>query len=384
MAAARGLMRAHLAGRLWMATKRSGTEATDSFTYSATHAVLIGIAAGAGLFLAWMAAGTLFLIFAGLLFAALLDACARGLARVLPIHRHWNLTIVCIGLVAAFVAFLVWSGFSVALQIDQFVQALNQQLQSLGQSMVKLGVIPAGENGKTPTIGDLSHLLFANPNQLFGEAQGAFSRTIGGLGDAVIIVLIGIFVAADPLTYKHHMVELLPLRQRKRVGLLLDETATVLRRWLVGQFAAMVLLAILTAIVLVALRVPSPALLGIQAGLFEFIPYLGAVVGAVPILLLALPLGSFTLWTALGLYAVVHFAVGNVMVPMIQKRTLDLPPAVALASLAIFGVLFGLASVAVATPVVVAIRHAILRLRELPADDDVGRAERLSYQSKTP
>jgi predicted PurR-regulated permease PerM len=69
---------------------------------------------------------------------------------------------------------------------------------------------------------------------------------------------------------------------------------------------------------------------------------------------------------------------------MMQKRTLDLPPAVALASLAIFGVLFGLASVAVATPVVVAIRHAVLRLRELPADDDTDETEQLSYRHKTP
>ena len=103
-----------------------------------------------------------------------------------------------------------------------------------------------------------------------------------------------------------------------------------------------------------------------------------------PILLLTLPLGNFTLWVTLGLYAVIHFVVGNIMVPMMQKRTLDLPPAVALASLAIFGVLFGLASVAVATPVVVAIRHAVLRLRELPADGDTAEPEQLSYRHKTP
>jgi predicted PurR-regulated permease PerM len=118
-------------------------------------------------------------------------------------------------------------------------------------------------------------------------------------------------------------------------------------------------------------------LLGIQAGLFEFIPYLGAVVGALPILLLALPLGTFTLWVTLALYAVIHFAVGNIVVPMMQKRTLDLPPAVALAALALFGVVFGLASVAVATPLVVAIRHAYLRLRELLADDDTAETMRV-------
>ena len=64
----------------------------------------------------------------------------------------------------------------------------------------------------------------------------------------------------------------------------------------------------------------------------------------------------------LGLYTVIHIGVGNVIMPLIQKRTIDLPPAFTLASLTLFGVLFGVAGVAVATPVVAAVRHAMLRL----------------------
>jgi predicted PurR-regulated permease PerM len=109
--------------------------------------------------------------------------------------------------------------------------------------------------------------------------------------------------------------------------------------------------------------------LGILAGLLEFIPYLGAVAGAVPILLLALPLGNSTLLVTMGLYVVIHVVVGNVVMPMIQKRTVDLPPAFALASLTLFGVLFGIAGITVATPIVAAIRHALLRLQHYSADD---------------
>jgi hypothetical protein len=58
-----------------------------AFGAPAVRAVLIALAGGAGLFLAWMAADALLLIFAGLLFAALLDFCTRGLARLLPISR---------------------------------------------------------------------------------------------------------------------------------------------------------------------------------------------------------------------------------------------------------------------------------------------------------
>ncbi len=166
------------------------------------RAVLVGLAGGAGLFLAWMAANTFFLIFAGLLFAALLDACTRGLGRVLPIGRGWNLAIVCLGFAVAILGLLFWSGYSIALQIDQLLDALNQELHFLEQKMTDFGFAPATASGGSASIGDLFRFLFPNPNQLFGQAQSAFSRTLGGVGDAAIFVLIGVFVAADPVVYR--------------------------------------------------------------------------------------------------------------------------------------------------------------------------------------
>ena len=105
----------------------------------ALRAVLIGLAGGAGLFLAWMAADTLLLIFAGLLVASLLDACTRGLTSVLRIGRGWNLAVICLGLALAIVGLLFWSGYSIALQIDQLMLALNQELHFLEQKMADLG-----------------------------------------------------------------------------------------------------------------------------------------------------------------------------------------------------------------------------------------------------
>jgi predicted PurR-regulated permease PerM len=327
--------------------------------------VVVGLAGGAGLFLAWMAADTLLLIFAGLLFAALLDACTRGLTKVLPISRGWNLAIVSFTIAIVIAGLLVWSGFSIARQITALLAALNRQLHALEHGMAAMGVAPANESGGASSLGDLVRFLFPNPHQLFGEAQSAFTLALGGVGEAIIVVLIGGFVAADPTAYRRGIVGLVPLRHSQRVGLILDETAMVLRRWLIGQLAAMLFLSILTWIMLAA---NSPLLLGIQAGLFNFIPYLGAVVGAAPILLIALPLGTTTLLIVLGFYTVIHVGVGYVVMPLIQKQTVHLPPAMTLASLILFGVLFGVASVAVATPVVAAIRHMVVRLQQFPSD----------------
>lgn len=336
------------------------------------RAVLVGLAGGAGLFLAWMAADALFLIFAGFLFAALLDACTRGLARVLPISRGWNLLIVCLGFAVAILGLLFWSGYSIAVQIDQLLHALNQGLGFLEQKMIDLGFAPASASGGSASIGDLFRFLFPNPNQLFGPAQSAVTRTLGGIGDAVVFLLIGVFIAADPATYRDRVLEFLPLTQRKPVALLLDEVSKCLRRWLMGQLAAMLLLAVLTWIALLALGVPSSLLLGFQTGLLEFIPYVGSVIAAVPIFLIALPLGTFTVVVALGLYAILHILVGIVVLPLIQKQTLDLPPALAVASLTLFGVLFGVVGVAVATPLVIVIRQAVLQYRQLSSETGSG------------
>lgn len=348
------------------------------------RAVLVGLAGGAGLFLAWMAANTFFLIFAGLLFAALLDACTRGLGRVLPIGRGWNLAIVCLGFAVAILGLLFWSGYSIALQIDQLLDALNQELHFLEQKMTDFGFAPATASGGSASIGDLFRFLFPNPNQLFGQAQSAFSRTLGGVGDAAIFVLIGVFVAADPVVYRERVLEFLPLSQRQSVAFLLDEVSKTLRRWLIGQLAAMLLLAVLTWIALLALGVPSSFLLGIQTGLLEFIPYLGSVIAAVPVFLMALPLGTFTVVVALGLYAILHILVGMVFVPLIQKQTLDLPPALAVASLTLFGALFGVVGVAVATPLVIVIRQAVLHFRQFSSEttmDEFGKPRPLAGQA---
>jgi predicted PurR-regulated permease PerM len=337
------------------------------------RAVLVGLAGGAGLFLAWMAAGTLLLIFAGLLFAALLDACTRGLSLLLPLPRAWNLAIVSVAIAIIVAGLLFWSGFSVAQQISDLMHALNQQLHALEQGMAALGVAPSARAGATP-IGHLGQLLFPNPHQLFGEARNAFTLALGGIGEAVIVVLIGLFVAVDPALYRRGIVELLPERRRLAVAVILDETALYLRRWLVGQLAAMALLAVLTTIMLAIFGVPSPVLLGIQAGLFNFVPYLGAVVGGAPILLMTLPLGTTTLLIVIGLYTVIHVGVGYAVMPLIQKQAVHLPPALTLASLVLFGALFGIMSVAVATPLVAAIRNAALRYRQFPAIASDARA----------
>lgn len=335
-----------------------------------TQTVLIAAAAGAGLFLAWTAAETLLLVFAGLLLGVLLDTLTRGLGAVLPLARGWRLAIVCLGLLALLAGALAWGGYALVSEWDQLAKVLSDQLEALRYQIDNLGITPPTD-GKDD-IQTLAGWLLPDPGRLFGGARSAFSAALGMIGSAVVIILIGVFAAADPALYRSGFLALVPSARRRRVGEVLDEMATALRWWLVGQLVTMAVVGVSIGIVLTLLGVPGAMLLGLQAAIVNFIPYLGPLVAAIPILLAAASLGlSMAAWV-LGVYLVIQTIEGYVLMPLIQDRAVHVPPVLALAALLLFGALFGAAGVAMAIPLTAVLRVAVLRLYV----EDVLRARR--------
>jgi predicted PurR-regulated permease PerM len=107
---------------------------------------------------------------------------------------------------------------------------------------------------------------------------------------------------------------------------------------------------------------PSALVLGLLAGLLEFIPFAGPIIAAVPAVLLALVVGpDMALWVA-GLYLVVQQLEGNLLSPLIQQYAVDLPGVVLLFSLIGFGILFGTLGVVLAAPLAVVTLVLVKRL----------------------
>jgi predicted PurR-regulated permease PerM len=323
--------------------------------------MLVALAAGAGLFLAWQTAGSLLLLFAGLLFAALLDAAARGLAHALPsLGRPWRLAAVCALLALAVAALCAWGGYNLVGQVDGLIALIDEQLRALRGELKAIGIAPPPGSEQGPRT--LAQLLLPDPSALFGTAFTAFNVASGLLGNAIVVVFVGLFAAADPATYRRGVLLLLPHHRRRRVGEVLDEMAATLRWWLVGQLVAVVLIALSTWLVLALIGMPAAALLGLQAGLLNFIPYLGPVVAAVPIGLAGMAQGTSTALWALGAYFLVQTIEGYVLAPLILRRAVDMPPVLTLAAVALSGALFGGLGVALATPLVAVLKVAVVRL----------------------
>ena len=324
------------------------------FTLAAALSVL---SVAVGIILIWRTSSSLLVLFAGVLFASFLDACARALAAVIPIGRAWRLTLVVLILTALIVLGAVWGVGKVPEQARLLIRVMDAQLDVLHQRLASVGVDLFGPDGAR----DLSR-WFPDHDKLFGHAQTAVGTAASVMANTLVIVFIGLLFSFDPQIYRDGIVLLVKPSSRNRVRAVMDEMGAVLRSWLVGQLIRIVLMAVCVWLALYLLGLPGAFLLGVQAGVSNFVPYLGPILAGIPVGLVAMPLGPSMLIWAVGVYTVIQSVEGYVIGPLIQRQAVELPPAWTLVAIVLFGSLFGVMGIALALPLFAIGRVAVLRL----------------------
>jgi predicted PurR-regulated permease PerM len=219
-----------------------------------------------------------------------------------------------------------------------------------------LGIDLFGPGGRQ----DLSHFL-SDPGRLFGHVQYAVSGAYGVVMNTVVVVCLGLFFAGQPAAYREGVLMLLPGSARARVRMVLNEMGQALRSWLLGQLVRSAAVALLLGLAFQLLGVAGAPLLGLQAGLANFIPYLGPLIAAFPVALVAMPLGLPTVVWVMAIYFTIQTIEGFVIAPLIQKGAVNLAPAWTLFAIVIFGAMFGALGVALAAPIFAVTRIAVLR-----------------------
>jgi len=122
-----------------------------------------------------------------------------------------------------------------------------------------------------------------------------------------------------------------------------------------------VIVGVVLWLVLNILGVPGAPLLALLAGIANFVPYLGPLIAALPIVLVAMPMGLASLAWVMVIYFSIQTLEGFVVAPLIQKGAVDLPPAWTLSAIVILGAMFGVLGVALADPLLGVVRVALLR-----------------------
>jgi predicted PurR-regulated permease PerM len=294
----------------------------------------------------------LMLVFAGVVLACALSAGAEPLERRLHMSRTWAVTVVFV-LFLALVGFgLYFFGVKLAEQMEELVSAVTAAYQKVRAYLQGSRFFSTLVDG-APSVADPAAFM-----RVAKETVTVF----GGLADLVLVMVLTVYLAADPRTYRNGLLALLPPRLRADVGDAIDACGHALRRWLAGQLVAMVTVGACIGLGLWAVGVPLALPLGVLSGVLDFVPFVGPLIAAVPGLLIAFAQGPDIALYAVGVYVAVQFIEGHLVVPIVQKWAVALPPALTLVAIVAFGILFGIAGLFFAVPLTIVTMILVQRL----------------------
>lgn len=305
----------------------------------------------------YYAADALLLVFACILFAILLYELSARLGRRLHINRKLALAIV-VGLLLLVIGL---GGWAMAPQISEQSNQLAQQLPASAQrlqQMVEQHPLLQRLAKDLPQPKELMQYL----GKMVPNAGLFFGGVLGAIGNVAIILFVGIYFAISPQRYKDGFIRLVPPSKRARAGQVLDEIGATLARWLLGTSCSMLIAGIATAIGLTLLGVPLGLILGIIAGLLDFIPYLGPIMAGVPAVLIALSVDPQLALYTVALFAGIQLVQGYIVQPLIDSWAVEIAPALIIVMQLIFGTIFGFAGIALATPMTATLMVAIKML----------------------
>lgn len=296
------------------------------------------------LLLVWQVSVVLW-IFAGVLLAVVVEGVVGTLRRWFHLPRWLAVAIT----LTSFVGLLVGAGFLIG-------PTVGAQYAELSESMTK-AVQQLEKTFKDTPFASLTEL--GTPREMFDRFAGGgvlttvFSSAMGILSGVGIVAIVGLYLLVEPTLYIDGMLHLLPERSRLRAREISFHLAFVLRRWLLGRLAAMAAVGIMTGIGLWILGIPLAGVLGLAAALLSFIPVTGPIFSVVPAALLAFVEGWTQVAYVVALYVGVQMIEGNLLTPLIHKRSIALPPVALIVMQALLGALLGFFGLIVAAPLAV-------------------------------
>ena len=350
--------------------------------------VTIMVVVGLGLFalLLYAAPAVPAVAIGGMALAIVLSFPVKALSHVMPRELAILLTVLAlIGLIS--LAFLILVPLLIQ-QLSTLVRTTPQIANSANQLL--LDVVQALDERQLVPGSDPEEFGQALVTDLFDRARDLTESALRGLlgfiprafgfGIALFGVLfVAIYLLVDARKVKAAYLRTVPSRYRRDALDLWNAFGQSLSRYLGGLVIVVVIQGVLAFAALYLLGVRYAILLGVWVSVTAIIPYLGAFLGAIPALIVALVFGSpaFESNTTTAILTIVAYVLiqqleGNFLTPRIQGQVLHVHPILVLLAVIAGGELAGLAGVVFAVPALAVLRvffdflRARLRTRPEP------------------
>ena len=228
----------------------------------------------------------------------------------------------------------------------------------------------------------LNHRMFPNdPGKLqrtVSAQMGTFSKMLfpflansfAAVAALAIIVFLSMYVAVQSRKYRAGLIHLIPPRARDRAVPVLDGLGRLMQKWLTARVLAMFIVGILKGTGLWLLGVPAPIALGVIAGLTDFIPFFGPIFAGALAATIALLISPGKALAVIGLSILVQQLEGHLIIPLIMRGRLDVPPLISIIMITTLGIVIGLPGMLIGEPLSAA---ALFLVRHLYVNPIEGR-----------
>ena len=337
----------------------------DTFALARRTAVISGIAAliAVGVVVAWQAISGLLLIFCAFLLAVLLGGLARAVARRTGLSYGLALGLTGLVLLVVLGGTSWFVGDGLVEELANVGDAIPEGLRRV-EAMVRTWAADIGI-GEIPSVSE----AVPSASEIGARALGFVGGFFGALSAVLFTLLLGVFFAASPETYRSGLLRLVPQARRPRMAEVMAAVVEAVRKWLVARLLAMASTFVLTWVGLALLGVPFAGGLAVLSALAVFVPYVGAFIGGGAAVVVALLEGpQLALYTAL-FYLVLENVQGMTIEPLLESYMTKAPPGLLLSAQVILGLLLGAVGFVLASPIVVAL---MVLVQMLYVEDTLG------------
>ena len=331
----------------------------------------------------WRLKDVLSIAFGSIMLAVGFTGLADAIGRRTHLSRPLSLALVVIATLGAMGLAIEVFGAMMAAQYDDLALKLPQSLHRLA---AWLNNTPFGRD----IVGRSGAAL---QSAATGPGPRMLASFLAGAGQALTYALVmiagGVFLAIDPMRYRNDFLALIPQARRERAVEVLDSLAHGLRLWLLGRLVVMAAVGVLASFGLWIAGIDAPFALGLTGAVLTFIPYVGAIMAALPGMLIGFLQEPIKALVVALLFWAVHFIEGTFITPYVQDEVVDVPPVISIFSTVVFALLLGPVGVFLAAPITVV---TILLVNHLYIEDVLGErppvrehlARRLPWRRRPP
>ncbi|MGI8650882.1 MAG: AI-2E family transporter [Rubrobacter sp.] len=341
-----------------------------------TRTIIGSLIAALLLFIVWMVPDALIMLLGGITLALVLSFPVQLMSRFIPkglaILFSFLLVIALLSLlVASIIPVLVEQFTSLVGAIPGFVNQANETLTNILVPLEERGIITQSPEEFLNDLGnDLINAAQSVAQSILGGTFGLLSGTISFAIAIFGVIFISAYLLVDTRRVKAAFILASPHGYRKDMRELWHSFGYSLSRYLAGLALSISVQGAISAIALAALGIPYALLLGLWVAFTAILPYIGAWLGAIPAVLIALAISPTQALLVALLFLAIQQLEGNFLTPRIQSQALGVHPIIVFLSVIVGAGLFGILGAIFAVPALAVIRVLFdffrVRLRTRP------------------